>query len=112
LDDLFAVLLGDYNSDGNVDAADYVAWQSTFGQSVANWSGADGNGNGTIDELDYGVWKANFGSTSGAGASANAVVAVPEPQHLTLAGIVLFSVFFRRRTHEACSTILGSMTEH
>jgi hypothetical protein len=28
------VLIGDYNEDGDVDAADYVVWRKTFGSSV------------------------------------------------------------------------------
>jgi hypothetical protein len=56
-------LLGDYNLDGNVDAADYTVWGNTFGNVVAPFAGADGSGNGSVDEDDYGVWKASFGHT-------------------------------------------------
>ena len=53
-------LPGDYNSSRRVDAADYVVWRKTLGQSVTPYSGADGNGNGRVDEADYGVWRALF----------------------------------------------------
>ena len=44
-----ANILGDYNHDGVVDAADYTVWRDTYGQSVTENSGADGNGDGMID---------------------------------------------------------------
>ena len=38
-------ILGDYNLNGTVDAADYVVWRKTLGTSVAPpFSGADGDG--------------------------------------------------------------------
>jgi hypothetical protein len=65
-----APLVGDYNRDGLVDAADYVAWRNTRGQMVTMpFDGADGSGNGTVDEADYGVWRANFGRTAGSGTA-------------------------------------------
>jgi hypothetical protein len=77
---LAAVLTGDYNGNGEVDAADYVLWRDTLGQSVANGSGADGSGNGLIDQDDYTLWRAHFGQTPGVGATAGpAGRLVPEP---------------------------------
>jgi hypothetical protein len=55
-------LPGDYNSDGVVDATDYVAWRkmpNKYGGDVAGFT----------------AWRANFGKSAGAGAAA----AVPEP---------------------------------
>src|ERR1051325_7723701 len=34
---------GDYDADGDVDAADYVLWRKTLNQNVALGTGADGN---------------------------------------------------------------------
>lgn len=59
-----AVLPGDYNVNHAVDAADYVLWRKTLGNSVEQFSGADGDGSGSIDLADLGVWRANFGATS------------------------------------------------
>jgi hypothetical protein len=56
-------LLGDYNMDGRVNAADYVLWRNTEGDTVAPYGGADGNGNGMIDAGDYQVWRDNYGNT-------------------------------------------------
>jgi hypothetical protein len=56
---------GDYNRNGLVDAADYVLWRKTLGQSVGPYEGADGNGSGIIDEADYTVWRARIGTIPG-----------------------------------------------
>jgi hypothetical protein len=72
-------LTGDYNRNGVVDAADYVVWRNTLGQTSTGLP-ADGNGNGVIDASDYNVWRANFGrSVGGVGAGGAALAAVPEP---------------------------------
>ena len=46
---------GDYNRNRTVDAADYVLWRNTLGQSGAGLA-ADGDNSGTIDSGDYTVW--------------------------------------------------------
>jgi hypothetical protein len=59
-------LPGDFNNNGVVDAADYVAWR-----------------NGAADPTDYATWRANFGAgASGLGLSAGNSAAVPEPAGL------------------------------
>jgi hypothetical protein len=78
-------LVGDYNNNGLVDAADYVAWRRTLGQSVTAGTGADGNGDGQITQADYDVWRANFGQSAGSGATLGAGAAVPEPATMVLA---------------------------
>ena len=48
-------ILGDYNLNGTVDAADYVMWRKTLSASVAPpFTGADGDGDSTIDPDDHG----------------------------------------------------------
>jgi hypothetical protein len=84
-------LLGDYNQNGLVDAADYTLWRDTLGQSVPNGTGADGNGDGVVNQADYDVWKAHFG-TSGA-IAVSAPAPVPEPNGVALfltAELILF----------------------
>jgi len=51
---------GDYNGDFQVDAADYVIYRDTFGQTGPGLA-ADGSGNEIIDQADYDVWRAHFG---------------------------------------------------
>jgi hypothetical protein len=95
-----AALMGDYNKNGVVDAADYVLWRSTLGDSVTPSSGADGNGNGMIDNLDYDVWRANFGFTATSGAAALGRAAetnIPEPATCLLLGVAILSLVAVRR---------------
>ncbi|MCA9189303.1 MAG: hypothetical protein R3E01_20145 [Pirellulaceae bacterium] len=73
-----AALLGDYNGNGVVDAADYTVWKDSFGSTTELT--ADGNGNGTVDAADYTIWKDNFGNT----AAVASVASVPEPHAMTL----------------------------
>ena len=53
-------LSGDYNGDQRVDAADYVVWRESAGQSGIGLA-ADGSGNGTVDETDLTFGKATLG---------------------------------------------------
>jgi len=76
---------GDYNGNGKVDAADYVVWRNTNGQSVTAGAGADGSGNGSVGPEDYTFWRGKFGLTVGSGSIAMGS-AVPEP-----AGVVLLA---------------------
>jgi hypothetical protein len=69
-DGLYVPLVGDYNLNGTVDAADYVIWRDTLGSPVTPSSGADGDGDGMIGSGDYDVWRAHFGATAGSGAAA------------------------------------------
>jgi hypothetical protein len=67
-----APLAGDYNNNGTVDAADYVAWRDNPGAFGGNPAG-------------YNTWRANFGKSAGAasGLGGGAQVA-PEPGTLAL----------------------------
>jgi len=81
---------GDYNGNHIVDAADYVVWRKTQGQTgVPLGSGADGNANGTIEIGDFNYWRARFGNVIESGLGAGA--AVPEPSTFTLALLGLIS---------------------
>ncbi|HEX4414774.1 MAG TPA: hypothetical protein VH107_14160 [Lacipirellulaceae bacterium] len=73
---------GDYNRDGVVDMRDYIVWRNEAGQSVLQYSDADGDGNGVVDTNDYAIWRAQFGQTAASGVS-NA--AVPEPATFVIA---------------------------
>lgn len=73
---------GDYNGDGLVDGADFLAWQRGFGSNVTPGSGADGSGNGVVDAADLTVWKGGFGGANVAVAPATA--AIPEPATISI----------------------------
>jgi endonuclease I len=81
-------LPGDYNNDGDVDAADYTIWRRTYGDSAAAYSGADGDGNGMIGDGDLTVWRAHFGDVA-PGAGLGATAAVPEPAAIGLVIVCL-----------------------
>ncbi len=72
-------LVGDYNGNGIVGAADYVVWRD--GDSPD--SGPQG----------YPDWKTNFGNTAGSGTNA----ASPEPTGLVLFLLACVMPFFRTR---------------
>ena len=62
-----AALLGDFNGDGSVDAADYVVWRKN---------------NGT--QAEFNLWRAHFGQMSGSGSASSNSPVVPEPVTLLL----------------------------
>src|SRR3954447_21701738 len=52
-------LVGDFNGNDVVDAADYVVWRKTLGSTTQ--LAADANGNGLVDPVDNVFWRLNFG---------------------------------------------------
>jgi hypothetical protein len=97
IDNVF--LLGDYNMNGIVDAADYTVWRNMLGQMGAGLA-ADGNGDSVVDANDYAVWKSHFGNMSpGSGSSSiGGSPAVPEPSCLLLAalgGLISWTLAYR-----------------
>jgi hypothetical protein len=52
-------VVGDYNSDGSVNAADYTVWRDTFGSTTDLRANGD-DSNSVIDAADYEVWKHHF----------------------------------------------------
>jgi hypothetical protein len=72
-------IMGDYNNNGRVDAADYIVWRNQIGTSVPLLN--EGASPGTVDQADYDFWKTNFGKT------ASIILhppAVPEPTTFVL----------------------------
>jgi autotransporter-associated beta strand protein len=66
---------GDFDSDGDVDGADFVAWQTHFPTpSGATLADGDADGDGDVDGADFVVWQTNFPFSPGPATSP-----VPEP---------------------------------
>jgi hypothetical protein len=82
---------GDYNNNGTVDAADYVAWRDAGPTATL----PNDSTPGTVNQADYDAWRANFGRTSGSGAAAFAN-AVPEPATFLMLLIGFVPVLRRR----------------
>ncbi|MGD9632791.1 MAG: SMP-30/gluconolactonase/LRE family protein [Pirellulales bacterium] len=77
------LLVGDFNGNGIVDAADYVAWRDAAPTDTL----PNDDTPGVVDASDYEDWRANFGETNAVGSAAVGAVSVPEP-----AGAVLLVV--------------------
>jgi hypothetical protein len=89
-----STLPGDFNSDGAVDAADYVVWRNTGGSPD-----------------DYNDWRANFGATAGSGAalpSAQPLSAtVPKPTGVVLVFFAAGAAILATR-HRTCTFAWGA----
>jgi hypothetical protein len=72
-------IVGDFDSNGTVNTADYTKWRGDLGKFVAGGGGADGNGNGVVDAADYVVWR-NYQSPG----PAIGALQVPEPSSLIM----------------------------
>jgi hypothetical protein len=93
-------LLGDYNQDGSVDAADYVVWRNLLGEIVAPCSGPDANCNGFVDNTDYEPWRNEFGRSIDGTMSATEfahLAVIPEPTTAMLWSIAVICTATRRR---------------
>lgn len=89
---------GDYNSNGVVDAADYVRWRDRNGTTFTLPNEVSGVTPGQVTAEDYTAWRTRFGRTSGAGAVAFATSAVPEPTAwILVASIALLGGLRRHR---------------
>jgi hypothetical protein len=88
----------DYNSNGTVDAADYVVWRNNLGSSITLPNEVSGSSPGIVTQADYDAWRVRFGRTSGSGAAALVAGAVPEPTSLVLFLIVTVLTAIPRRS--------------
>ncbi|MEX0642389.1 MAG: hypothetical protein WD468_06795 [Pirellulales bacterium] len=61
-------LIGDYNNNGTVDAADFVLWREYLTQNVT-LPNRDPANSGVIAASDFNSWKSNFGFTESAASS-------------------------------------------
>jgi hypothetical protein len=86
-----ALLPGDYNDNGTVDAADYVLWRDNVGAIVTLPN--DTTPEWVMDE-DYPVWRGNFGRAAGGAAGSSSISAnpAPEPQTRSAFLIAMFAV--------------------
>jgi hypothetical protein len=85
-----AAVPGDFDSDGDVDGADFVAWQTNFPKSAAaTLAEGDADADGDVDGADFVVWQTNFPYTP-------ATAVVPEPSTIALVLLSLPAMFILR----------------
>ncbi len=89
-------VVGDFNDDGFVDAADYTVWRDTFATEGVNLP-ADADGNGIVNLADYHLWRDQFGASS----AISAGTAVPEPGSITIVTVIVLAVAAPRVLHRA-----------
>ena len=70
---------GDFQLDGDVDAADLTRWKNGYGLAAsATPNNGDADANGSVDGADFLLWQRNLGVTPPVAATQH-VSAVPEP---------------------------------
>jgi hypothetical protein len=101
-------LLGDANMDGTVNALDFNALATNYGQSGMDWAHGDFNysADGTVDSSDFDLLAANYGSVVAtspndaplpADAAGGLGSVVPEPMSFSLLAISGLGLLQRRR---------------
>ena len=75
-------VMGDYNDNSIVDAADYTVWRDAV--AAGSTSLTNDSTPGTVDESDFLFWRTHFGESTGSGAAAASASAVPEPSTLVM----------------------------
>lgn len=95
LSDFVALLPGDFNGDGVVDAVDYAVWRENLGAADETAIMGGGDGQNGVDAADYLVWRANYGAVVAGGQSA---AITPEPGGCLLAFVTLGCTQLNRRS--------------
>jgi hypothetical protein len=87
---------GDFNQDGEVDAADYDVWRGAFGSTTQ--PAADADGNGAVDAADYVIWRKHL-TAPAAASSTISITYVPEPTSMSAISVTIlcYLTAFRRR---------------
>ena len=83
----------DFDSDGDVDGTDFLAWQRGFGMTTgATVADGDADLDGDVDHFDLQAWEASYGALSG-----GLVQTIPEPHSVIMLGIALVLATSKRR---------------
>jgi autotransporter-associated beta strand protein len=103
-------IVGDYNVDGRVDAADYIVWRIRVG--AASIPNRDPMNAGLIGEDDYHSWRARIGQSAGGGTAlgGSSTPAVPEPPGWGIALAAIVGLSRHRRGYS--SPISTSAMDH
>ena len=94
-------LLGDYNNDGKVDAADYVKWRkNTTNSALPNDNGL------TTQPARFNLWRSNFGDMLGSGSDGSQ--AVPEPGSCLLLLVAALHLAAIDRRNSRCAACVAT----
>jgi hypothetical protein len=81
----------DFDADGDVDGADFLAWQRGAGLGAPTPMQGDATSDGSVDGADLAVWRTQFAGS----AAAPHLSAVPEPQLCTSCASAMFVLCHR-----------------
>ena len=73
----------DFDNDGDVDGADFLAWQRGFGTASPTPAEGDADFDADVDAADLGIWQTNYGSGTPLLAAA-----VSEPSPVASAALI------------------------
>jgi hypothetical protein len=92
---------GDFDEDGDVDAADLTRWTIGFGTSgAATHTQGDADGDLDVDGADFLIWQRQHGSMSAMAASNVLRSAAPEPRGLLIDALVISAAMTSGRRRE------------
>jgi hypothetical protein len=89
-------VVGDYNANGVVDAADYTVWKDNWATGFALPNEDPTASPGSVTNEDYFVWAENFGNSAAVDSSPGSG-AVPEPGSLALLFLAAIGIAFYRK---------------
>jgi hypothetical protein len=85
-------ITGDFDGDGDVDGADFIAWQTNFPKETgATLAEGDADDDDDVDGADFAIWQSGFPTEPSPG-----VATVPEPQSVALFAVASAILLFRR----------------
>ena len=83
-------LVGDFTLDGIVDGLDFLEWNENKFTNTTGWCQGDFDSDGTVDGLDFIAWNGNK-------FTASDTLSVPEPTTVSMAVLLLITLFLVRR---------------
>jgi hypothetical protein len=90
---------GDFDEDGDVDGADFLAWQRGYGILLgAEHGDGEATGDGAVDAADLAIWDDQFGSAASPLIVDSSNAVVPESATWILLAFGGLIVFSRMRT--------------
>jgi hypothetical protein len=95
-----ATRAGDFNTDGTVDAADYIVWRNGLGT--------------TYTQADYDAWRANFGRSAAGPAAVAGSLNIPEPTGVSLLmiGLAVAYLPYALRMSTSVRRVLTGAAQH